>query len=228
MLRRSAAVLWLVLICAVSVWAAFVEVTGCSNTSSASTVVCTMNTTANNIVYIGAEENGTDPLTIASTGVGDSWTAGHVACVNGSQTIRDWWMIPTNSTTSDAITVTAVGGGVFFMGASGGTYSGAATTIPIDSASPCGTGNSTAPATGTWTATSGDLIVAFALAGGGSIAHGTGFTMNWQSSFVGEEFQTLSGTSPNATFTAGSGAWAALGLAIKTSGGGATVVSRRR
>lgn len=225
LVRRAGAIAWLLLLCTIAIDAAFVEVTGCSSSANSAAVSCSMNTTANQIVYVGSESNGGTGLTVSSTGTGDVWHSIRSDCANSTQVVHDWWMIPTNSTTGDLITMTPGGGTGTFAIISGATYSGAATSSPLDTnISPCGTGSG-AGASGNFTATSGDLITCFGLQGGGGVGAGAGFTMNWSSTFGGEEFQTLSGTTANCVM-AGSGTYATIGVAIKIAGGGATVTPK--
>lgn len=210
----------LALLLAPSAHGAFAYVTGCANTASAATVNCTIATTVGQIVFVSGIENGTASFTVASTGVGDSWSPALSICTNvgSSQSTQIFSMVPTASTGSDIVTVSAAS--VFFIGLSVSSYTGQAASSPIG-ASHCGSGNGTAISSGAFTVSNGNLIVGGAIAGGGGITAGSGFTLRQSSTYTGIEDQVVSGTSATATFTQTTGNWAATGVEVNIAAGAA-------
>lgn len=98
-------------------------------------------------------------------------------------------------------------------------YSNILPTSPLDGAGASAGGNSTAPASGNYTVSLGDLNVGFAFSTGGGLCTGAG--SGWTPrSCPGSgdsllEDQTAATTTANATFTSLTSGWGAIGLAFK-------------
>jgi len=203
-----------------SVHAGILPVTGCNNQASANAITCTMNTTVGQVVIAGGETNsGTATMVMSSSGTGDTWTSAQAGCsASGNQNIQMFWMIPTNSTTSDVITLTGTGAVYVILGAE--SFSGATISNPIDGSGACVIGSSTTPATGSYAVTTGDYNIGWVLCQGAATV-GAGWSDLQNATYSDLEGQTAASGSANATWTSTTGNWAAEGIAIKPAGGGA-------
>lgn len=182
-------------------------------TGGTTTAVSAGGFTSGQTVIVAAFSNATHTFAsgdISSTDAG-TW---HFMfnCISGVDSVAVWYQIFSSTFgSSDTITVTSSKSTAALV------YTG---VMGIDGAGVCATGNSTAPASGNYTVTTGDLNVGFAIAGGGGLTAGAGWNFRVSSSggsFTSNargEDQSAASTTANSTWTCTTGAWAVIGIAF--------------
>ena len=187
--------------------------TACSPSCSLGNVTFVSNNTAGKVIVACLESNSASPSTFSVTDTRNTYTDGAAGVVaNGGASVYC------------AYSLNIAGGAntVAFNLTSGSTsydalYIAEFTLTGTQSADGSGsnTGNSAAPSTGSFSVTTGDLVVGM-MASQGSAAAGAGWTaIAGTDTYSMMEWQQAASSTATAAWTAASGTWAALGVGYK-------------
>lgn len=174
------------------------------------------------LIVVGVKCNQAASPTIAvSDGTNGSYTSAiAVQAITGSTSWGQIFYFPgaSGGTAAKTISITSSGNACTNVDATAAEYSGIATVSPEDGAGASAQGNSGSLSSGSYTVTSGDLVVGFGVAPAAGLCVGAG------PGFIGRscttaasllEDTTATTTTETATATANSGNWAMLGVAFK-------------
>jgi len=173
------------------------------------------NNVAGNFLVVGVEMNvvsGT-PVIVVNDSLNPTYTA---ACslVMANNVAIQIFFLPNCAGGANTVTVSVTGLAVTtYKNLVIAEFIGVQHTSPEDGAGASASGSSTAPASGNFTVTVGDLVIGFA-SSQGSIAANSGTSLGTDT-YSMLEYQTAASTTANTTFTASSGAWNAAGVAFK-------------